>query len=97
MSLNLRKNKQEKKVKLSSDIDNPSTAESSPSLGPEAVESKPSSALSPSPTRTLAPLTDSTYISYPPRRYIFSGAEVYPSSSSDDESDEEELPRKNLE
>jgi hypothetical protein len=39
---------------------------------------------------------DLTYISYPPRRYIFAGAEGYFTSSDDDDelSDEEDLPRK---
>ena len=38
---------------------------------------------------------DSSYISYPPRRYLFAGAEIY-FSSSDDDSDEE-LSRKHTE
>ncbi|CAF0867140.1 unnamed protein product [Rotaria sordida] len=36
---------------------------------------------------------DLSYISYPPRRYLFAGAEIYFSSSSDDGSDDD-LPRK---
>jgi NAD-dependent SIR2 family protein deacetylase len=37
-----------------------------------------------------------SYISYPPRRYLFAGAEVYFSSSDDDTSDDD-LPRKHTE
>ncbi len=36
---------------------------------------------------------DLSYISYPPRRYLFAGAEIYFSSSDDDASDDD-LPRK---
>jgi hypothetical protein len=36
---------------------------------------------------------DLSYISYPPRRYLFTGAEIYFSSSDDDASDDD-LPRK---
>ena len=39
---------------------------------------------------------ESSYISYPPRRYLFAGAEIYFSSSEDDASDED-LPRKHTE
>jgi hypothetical protein len=39
---------------------------------------------------------DLSYISYPPRRYLFAGAEIYFSSSDDDASDDE-LPRKHNE
>ena len=39
---------------------------------------------------------NSSYISYPPRRYLFAGAEIYFSSSDDDASDED-LPRKRTE
>lgn len=41
---------------------------------------------------------DSSYISYPPRRYIFAGAETHFSSDDEDNSsnEDEELPRKNI-
>jgi hypothetical protein len=39
---------------------------------------------------------DLSFISYPPRRYLFAGAEIYFSSSDDDASDDE-LPRKHNE
>ncbi|CAF3666544.1 unnamed protein product [Adineta steineri] len=39
---------------------------------------------------------DLSYISYPPRRYLFTGAEIYFSSSDDDGSDDD-LPRKHTE
>ena len=39
---------------------------------------------------------DLSYISYPPRRYLFTGAEIYFSSSDDDASDDD-LPRKHTE
>jgi hypothetical protein len=39
---------------------------------------------------------DLSYISYPPRRYLFAGAEIYFSSSDDDASDDD-LPRKHNE
>ena len=37
---------------------------------------------------------DLCYVSYPPRRYVFTGAEVYFSSDDDSSADEEELSRK---
>jgi NAD-dependent SIR2 family protein deacetylase len=37
---------------------------------------------------------DLSYISYPPRRYLFAGAEIYFSSSSDDDTSDDDLPRK---
>jgi NAD-dependent deacetylase sirtuin 1 len=38
-----------------------------------------------------------SYISYPPRRYLFTGAEVYFSSSDDDDASDDDLPRKHTE
>lgn len=43
---------------------------------------------------------DSSYISYPPRRYVFAGAEIDFSSDEDDSTDndnDDELPRKHVE
>jgi NAD-dependent deacetylase sirtuin 1 len=92
-----------KKQKISEDPDNSSTSpEHISSLRPKSLESK-SSINSSSRKRPFSLLTnssfnqDSTYISYPPRRYIFAGAEIYFSSDEDDDdesSDEEDLPRK---
>jgi len=88
-----------KKQKISEDIDNQSTPERLSSLHSRSLKSKTSS----SRKRTYSSLTNSssfnqdlTYISYPPRRYIFAGAEGYFTSSDDDDelSDEEDLPRK---
>jgi len=40
---------------------------------------------------------DLSFISYPPRRYLFAGAEVYFSSSDDDDTSDDDLPRKRTE
>jgi NAD-dependent SIR2 family protein deacetylase len=37
---------------------------------------------------------DLSFISYPPRRYLFAGAEVYFSSSDDEDTSDDDLPRK---
>jgi NAD-dependent deacetylase sirtuin 1 len=93
-----------KKQKISVDIEIQSTAEPSSSLSPVSLTSKTSTTSS-SRIEILSAFKnspsfnpDSTYISYPPRRYIFPGAEVYFSSDDEDEpSEEDDLPRKNPE
>jgi len=91
-----------KKQKLSSDIDNELSPERLSSLHPTSLDSK-TSIVSSSRNEIFSSLKnsssfnqDSTYISYPPRRYIFPGAEIY-FSSDDEDTDEEDLPRKNIE
>ena len=103
-----------KKQKISSDINNELSSECSTPIPPESSDSKP-----PSSSRRQAYTAfknsssfnhDSTYISHPPRRYIFPGAEIYFSSDDEDQDDDdddnnnnettdddEELPRKNIE
>ena len=84
---------QSKKQKISTEDD------TSSSISPKVL--KPESSSSPFQYSSLIN-QDLSYISYPPRRYIFAGAEVYLSSDDDDndqstDDDEEELPRKNPE
>ena len=91
---------QNKKQKTSSDTDNPSSPRPK-LLKPETSSSRkrPSS-----PFKYSSLINqDVSYISYPPRRYIFVGAEIYLSDDDDDDDDdgestddEEELPRKNI-
>ncbi|CAF0894142.1 unnamed protein product [Rotaria sordida] len=108
---NLRQQKQQKrkKQKISSDTDNQlsviiSSEENLSSIHSKTLKSK----ISTSRKRTLSSFKnsslfneDSSYISYPPRRYVFAGAEIYFSSDEDDfdelSDDEEELPRKHTE
>ena len=40
---------------------------------------------------------DASFISYPPRRYVFAGAEVFFSSDDDDDTSDDDLPRKHTE
>ncbi|CAF0826057.1 unnamed protein product [Rotaria sp. Silwood1] len=96
-----------KKQKISLDIDNhQSLEENLSSIHSKTLKSKIST-ISISYKQTLSSLKnsslfneDTSYISYPPRRYIFAGAEICFSSDEDDLdnlSDEEELPRKHTE
>lgn len=84
----------------------------SSSVSPERKETKENNLPSSSPSssadceyRSFSSVIASTsfnpdlsYISYPPRRYVFTGAEITFSSDDDDSSgDEEDLPRKHPE
>jgi NAD-dependent SIR2 family protein deacetylase len=96
---------QRKKQKLSSNIDNqssPPPEERLSSLPPGSLNTSSSRERALSPFKYSSLINqDLSYISYPPRRYIFAGAEIYLSSDEDDQStddeEEEELPRKNTE
>ncbi|CAF3379711.1 unnamed protein product [Rotaria socialis] len=70
---------------------------------PPMIQSSSSSSSSSSRKRPFSSLKNSplfnqnsSYISYPPRRYLFAGAEIFFSSSDDDGSDDD-LPRKHTE
>ena len=69
------------------------TSSSSASSSSSSSRKRPFSSLKNSPLFNQ----DLSYVFYPPRRYLFAGAEIYFSSSSDDSESDDDLPRKHTE
>ena len=74
-------------------------------LKPSPITSSPPSSSSSSSTARKRPFSslksslfnpNSSFLSYPPRRYLFTGAEIHFSSDEDDDSSDDDLKRKHL-